>query len=1827
VTSLNAMFRGCKALASLDVSGFNTENVTNMNGMFMDCTSLANVDVSGFNTSKVTTMSGMFENCSKLTNIDVTGFDTENVKSMRQMFKGCNRAVFDVSNFKTDNVTDMCEMFFQCYKLTNVDVSNFNTENVTDMGGMFAGCTGLKTLDLSTFNTGNVTSMRTMFHTCRNLKNLNISNFDTNKVKSMEEMFFNCSSLTSLDVCGFNTSNVTNMASMFDGCNGLTSLDVSSFDTSNVTSMSSMFFGCKDLTNLDVSGFDTSNVTNMGSMFSGCTKLTSLDVSNFDTRNVTTMYQMFSSCSKLTTIYVSNLWNTDKVTSSGNMFSDCTSLPNFNAGVIDKTNAHYGDGGYLTYKAAPNTGARVEDGIVEKMAPVQVAEAFSEDSLLVKVVDFFFPPMTVYAAETGTWGTATYELDDDNNLTFTGSGEITKTWPTGLRTKVVSIKCADGVMVALPEDSSELFRSCSKLTSFNSAGFDTSNVTNMFSMFYGCNKLTNLDVSGFDTSNVTTMQDMFRECKNLTSMDISGFNTNNVIYMNGMFANCFAIKTINVEGINTSNVTNMGSMFGSCLELTAVDVSGFDTTNVTNMNGMFFQCYALGNIDVSGFNTSKVTDMGRMFSDCKTFTNIDVSGFDTSNVTTMSNMFYNCSSLTNLDVSHFDTSKVEKMQEMFRDCTSLSSLDLSHFDTSKVTSMEKLFSGCKALTSLDVSGFDTSNVTTMGSMFNNCSALTSLDVSGFDTSNVTNMSAMFSNCKGLTRLDVSGFDTSKVTDMGSMFSSCSALTSLNVSGFDTSNVTGMGYMFNGCKAITSLDVSGFDTSNVTGMSNMFRDCNALASLDVSGFDTSNVTTMGSMFSGCSALTSLDVSGFDTSNVTTMSYMFSGCNALASLDASSFDTSKVPDMSYMFSNCKALTSLDVSGFDTSNVTTIYCMFQNCNALTSLDVSGFDTSNVTNMNSMFQNCSALTSLDVSGFDTSNVTSMGYMFKGCTGLTSLDVSNFDTSNVTSMDRMFYECRRLTNLDVSGFDTSKVTNMDYMFRDCSGLTSLDVSGFDTSKVTSMSDMFEDCSNLQKLSFPEKFFTKTGADLSTIAPWHHVKDINGAKTHDETEYTTAQIMTFSDTTTPQLGGVWKRTDYLLYKDLGDGNYEYYSEDDEWEGTDGDTWTYTFKVFDDNLKYYLTEKPIAGYTSPVITGFEIVDGKNGVKSAVITNTADDVKTGSIKLSKEVSGLTTDEKFIFDITFAGMTGTKIYDGVIFTNGKGRVTLGDGEEKVITGIPENTAYTVTEVPDERFSVTSTNETGTIAADTETEVAFTNTYIPTIVEPEPPVDITVRKEIAGRFETAGEYHFTAWFEGLEKRKQYTYTGSTFTAADDGTAVVEFTLAKDAEITFSDIPDGAKYQFTEDAGDYVSAFHVTDAADLGSVVMTDKENTTRNEELSTEIEIANTGEQVKVTFTNTLNKMLPLHIRKIVYGSVADKAAYYPITIVIRNLQPGERADTSIGRLVADGDGVIEKDTSIKEGEPIEIYALPVGATYEITEQKNHLISSYTVEDANNNGHIVRAADANNVKEKDITTAVETVNENEDVTVTLISTKKTDLTIRKLTSNETTDRFTFTITLTGTLPATLNVINNGAAGTATLTDNKLTVTLGKGEYYTILSLPTDTIYGIVETDNPKYRATIDNAGTAVSGATAAGNMAEDREVIYTNTVADAKIKVQKQFNKTYSQYGDAVSVFRISGTAHDGTHREWVQTIKYPATEFEITVPVGTYTVEEVNTSRYYPVSVAGVAGAVTVNTAKMTGTVNLSDGNATVKFTNDFTQWEELSHTNGVVNIVPKKASSGN
>ena len=235
---------------------------------------------------------------------------------------------------------------------------------------------------------------------------IDLSRIDTSKMTNMRGMFLFCSRLTSLDLSSFDTSKVTNMKSMFNDCSSLTSLDLSHFNTSNVTNMRYMFQGCYSLASLDLSSFDTSKVTHMDRMFYDCSSLTSLDLSSFDTSNVTNMNYMFYKCSGLTNIYVSDRWNIEKVTSSVNMFSNCSKLPNYSSSSTDKTHANYGTDGYLTYKAYTSP---AKPGIASDLMS-------AASSLAKRLMSYIITP--VHAA-----GPVEYSSNDSKNCIITKDGD------------------------------------------------------------------------------------------------------------------------------------------------------------------------------------------------------------------------------------------------------------------------------------------------------------------------------------------------------------------------------------------------------------------------------------------------------------------------------------------------------------------------------------------------------------------------------------------------------------------------------------------------------------------------------------------------------------------------------------------------------------------------------------------------------------------------------------------------------------------------------------------------------------------------------------------------------------------------------------------------------------------------------------------------------------------------------------------------------------------------------------------------------------------------------------------------------------------------------------------------------------------------------------------------------------------------------------------------------------------------------------------------------------------------------------------------------------
>ena len=91
---MGEMFSGCVNLHTLNVDGFDTENVTNMDHMFNGCSNLTELRVNGFLTDKVKYINHMFSGCTKLTELDLSSFDLQNIRlsdgeAVFSLFDGC----------------------------------------------------------------------------------------------------------------------------------------------------------------------------------------------------------------------------------------------------------------------------------------------------------------------------------------------------------------------------------------------------------------------------------------------------------------------------------------------------------------------------------------------------------------------------------------------------------------------------------------------------------------------------------------------------------------------------------------------------------------------------------------------------------------------------------------------------------------------------------------------------------------------------------------------------------------------------------------------------------------------------------------------------------------------------------------------------------------------------------------------------------------------------------------------------------------------------------------------------------------------------------------------------------------------------------------------------------------------------------------------------------------------------------------------------------------------------------------------------------------------------------------------------------------------------------------------------------------------------------------------------------------------------------------------------------------------------------------------------------------------------------------------------------
>ena len=465
-------------------------------------------------------------------------------------------------------------------------------------------------------------------------------------------------------------------------------------------------------------------------------------------------------------------------------------------------------------------------------------------------------------------------------------------------------------------------------------------------------------------------------------------------------------------------------------------------------------------------------------------------------------------------------------------------------------------------------------------------------------------------------------------------------------------------------------------------------------------------------------------------------------------------------------------------------------------------------------------------------------------------------------------------------------------------------------------------------------------------------------------------------------GKKWKQVDNTTWTmDLNNDNNPDVTLKSSKDSNGNTRWTYTFNVEDDTQEYYVYEAMKDAGLAGVTDGYtsQGSDGKSAIEvdpgmvdktshSYTITNTKPrEIKTGDLKITKNVTGTMRDPKQEFKFTVKlsvpnnvygkeknnlenSIKGTKIFGNIPFNDGTAVISLKKDESILISNIPTKLNYSISESQVSGYTVVNkTNNSGTISEGTKESVWTNHT------DYNPPDKRAInswqlKKIVTGDFEKNASYQFLVSMKNLEVNQDYTYSigsedSQTFHSDDDGNADVTLNLKKDDTVIFKDIPVESTYQVVESAGEnYISSYEVANNQDGNTITLASGSNNEKNHELSTDVETLGTGENITVTFTNDYPSVQSLtiedHWKKKTDGKLTDNTKEqlsYEFTIRFSNIPQDTVIDSpEVGNVTPDQYGESEKTFTVKTvtdlNDPdlfrIHFTGIPKGVRYQITQ-----------------------------------------------------------------------------------------------------------------------------------------------------------------------------------------------------------------------------------------------------------------------------------------------------------
>ena len=566
----------------------------------------------------------------------------------------------------------------------------------------------------------------------------------------------------------------------------------------------------------------------------------------------------------------------------------------------------------------------------------------------------------------------------------------------------------------------------------------------------------------------------------------------------------------------------------------------------------------------------------------------------------------------------------------------------------------------------------------------------------------------------------------------------------------------------------------------------------------------------------------------------------------------------------------------------------------------------------------------------------------------------------------------------------------------------------------------------------------------------------------------------------PQSAGT-ESGEKIVYNTAGDDSANYVDGDtsgrkSEWV-KDGDTWTYTFYVDDPNAQWYIWED-----SETLMEGYAGDYTESNIGNLFTTEILNEFNPESYMDSKTDS-----------------------------NGKTVYTWLDSEK----------AYKVTDNGDGTYTKVSTALSFTI---TNTKQGV---EVPTAEKGSLTISKIV-KDSEGNTQTANDddtnFKFTITLSATSTNNELIEGTKVFGNVVFKNKIATVALKAGNSITIPDLPAGVSYIIAEsEYTDYTVSYEnqrgtIAQDTESRATITNTKKEVPKNNPIS--------GPDTTPGVAAPEQKYVDITIKKAVIGN-NEINEEYTIEVELNNLIENTEYELSDGtKFYSNAQGTANISLKLSNNDSISLKDIPVGAKYKAFEYAGDYISSYVITDSNNKGLISSTANRNAKTNQAISTATETADEDENVTITFtnkrIVTQNLKLT-KTVTDNEDTNEYMFDIEFGEMEEGTAF---NSTAGRVIAEDNgkaELSVYLTKDESVEFYDIPVGTTYRVKELASSSiasYTITDSNGLNQIAKASNSNTKAKKALSTEIETVNQGENVTINFINNTVNQEPDSVEV-----------------------------------------------------------------------------------------------------------